>query len=265
VIADPYAGAAARWAQGATRVYAPIVAELVDMSPCPLVDRLVLDVGAGTGVATAPLRAHGARVVAADASLDMLTWDAARRPPSVVADVRALPLPEAAVDAVVAAFVLNHLADPDRGLAELIRVTRAGGALLAAVYASEFTSALRARVDEVASAAGWRPPEWYVRMKADAVPLLGSAAAMSAAAARAGLADPVVVERPVDVGVERPEELVEYRLGQAPFASWLAQIGPDAGAQVARDATDAVAPDMAPYRPVVVFLAARTPEVPSLA
>jgi hypothetical protein len=137
--------------------------------------------------------------------------------------------------------------------------------VLAAVYASEFTSALRARVDEVASDVGWRPPEWYVGMKADAVPLLGSAAAMSAAAARAGLADPVVVERPVDVGVERAEELVEYRLGQAPFAQWLAEIGPHLAEEVARAATAAVEPDMAPYRPVVVFLAARTAEVPSLA
>ena len=45
---DYYQGAAQRWAEGATLVYAPIARELVDSCPHDLSDRLVLDLGAGT-------------------------------------------------------------------------------------------------------------------------------------------------------------------------------------------------------------------------
>ena len=109
--------------------------------------RLVLDAGAGTGAATGPLHVRGARVVALDASFDMLAWRSAHRPPAVVADVRELPLATASVDDCVAAFVLNHLPDPGRGFAELARVTRPGGAVLAAVLSAAQRSPLRDRVE----------------------------------------------------------------------------------------------------------------------
>jgi SAM-dependent methyltransferase len=258
VTVDPYAGAAAGWATGASLVYAPVVAELVAAVPHRLAGRLVLDAGAGTGVATPPLRRRGARIVAADLSLDMLSWCRSGRPPSVVADVRALPLGDAAVDDVLAAFVLNHLTDPAVGLGELRRVTRPGGAVVAAVFAAGSRSALRDRVDAVAADRGWRAPDWYVRVKEAAVPLLGTAAAMAQAATAAGLDHVAAEERTVDVGIVRPEQLVSYRLGQAPFAAWLAGLGPGRAEQVRRAAVAAVAPDMRPYRPGVVVLVAAT-------
>ena len=257
--ADHYAGAGRHWATGATLVYGQIAAELVAMSPHPLAGRTVLDVGAGTGAVSSALLARRAHPVALDLSIDMLAWNAHARPPCVVADIRALPLPAGRVDAAVAAFVLNHLTEPSAGLAELIRVTRAGGAVLAAVFSNASRSQARDAVDAVAQDAGWQVPDWYVDLKTNAVPILGTAEAMRAAADAAGLANIVIKERPVDVNVTEPEQLVSYRLGQPLFASWLDRIGPRRAKDIAAHAADAIRPIIRPYRPIVVFLAASTP------
>ena len=257
--ADRYAGAGQRWATGAILVYGPIAAELVAMSPHPLAGRTVLDVGAGTGAVSSALAARRARPVAVDLSIDMLAWNARAGPPCVVADIRALPSAAGRVDASVAAFVLNHLTEPLGGLAELARVTRPGGAVLAAVFSNASRSQARDRVDAVAQDAGWQVPDWYVDLKTNAVPILGAAAAMRAAANAAGLTGMVVDERPVDVRVTEPGQLVSCRLGQPLFAAWLDRIGPRRAKEIASHAADAIRPIMQPYRPIVVFLAASTP------
>jgi ubiquinone/menaquinone biosynthesis C-methylase UbiE len=260
VSVDFYAGGERRWATGASRVYGPIAAELVAMSPHPFAGRTVLDAGAGTGAATTALSCYGARIVATDLSVDMLGWNATSRPPCAAADIRALPLAAQSVDDAVAAFVLNHLTDPAAGFAELARVTRPGGALLATVYANTSRSANRDRIDEVARDAGWHVPDWYIELKATAVPLLGTAKAMAAAAGAAGLTDMVVDERSVDVGITEPEQLVDYRFGQAHFTAWLDGLNPDHARDARRRAADTIRPTMEPYRPGVVFLSARVPD-----
>ena len=257
--ADRYAGAGRRWAHGATLVYGPIAAELVAMSPHPLTGRTVLDAGAGTGAVSAVLVARHAHPIALDLSSDMLAWNARTRPPSVAGDIRALPIRNGSVDDAVAAFVLNHLTEPSAGLAELVRVTRPGGAVLAAVFSNASRSEARDRVDAVAREAGWQVPDWYVELKTTATPILGTASAMGAAARTAGLADIVVTERPVDVGVTEHGQLVSYRLGQPPFASWLDRIGPRRATDIASQAAAAIRPIMQPYRPIVVFLVGTTP------
>ena len=254
---DHYAGAGRRWATGATLVYGPIAVELVAMSPHPLAERTVLDAGAGTGAATDALLCSGARVVATDLSVNMLGWNATSRPPAAAADICALPFAVDSVDDTVAAFVLNHLRQPAAGFAELARVTRPGGALLASVYADASRSANRDRIDDVAREAGWRVPNWYAALKATSVPLLGTAKAMAAAADKAGLTDVVVDERCVDVGITEPEQLVDYRFGQAHFTTWLDSLAPDSARDVRRRAADTVRPTMAPFEPTVVFLSAR--------
>jgi len=256
---DAYAGAGRGWARGASLVYRPIATEMVAMTPHALAGRTVLDAGAGTGAASLALLAHGARPVATDLSLDMLAHDAPRRPSCVVADICALPFAGGSVDDVVAAFVLNHLVRPAVGFAELVRVTKPGGAALATVFGTANRSDSRDEVDEEARMAGWQAPDWYADMKANAVPVLGSEAAMRAAARAAGLTEIDVTERPVDVGVTEPEQLVSYRFGQAHFASWLASLGPDRAAEVRRRAAEAIRPIMEPYRPIVVFLSATVP------
>lgn len=256
---DPYARSGRRWARGAELVYGPIAAELVAMTPHPLAGRTVLDAGAGTGVASAALTAHHARAVAMDLSAGMLAWNAATRPPCVVADIRALPLAAGSVDDAVAAFVLNHLTDPAIGLAELARVTRPGGAVLAAVFSSKSHSESRDRIDAAARAAGWQAPAWYTELKTSAVPILGNPAAMAATACAAGLAHVHAGERPVDVGVTQPGQLVRYRLGHPIFAAWLDALGPSRARAFAAEAEQAIRRVMQPYQPAVVFLTALVP------
>jgi SAM-dependent methyltransferase len=259
VTADHYAGAARQWALGATIVYGPLARQLVATSPHPLGGRLVLDLGAGTGVASTALVDAGARPVAIDLSPHMLSWNAKKRPPAAQADVCLLPLRARAVDDTIAAFVFNHLVDPVVGIREASRVTRPGGALMACVYANASRSDARDAIDDAARLEGWQVPEWYTDMKQRATPLLGTAADMERAAKQAGLLDVVVDERPADVGVTEPEQLVDYRLGQAHFSAWVA--GLDAGRldAVRRRLVEKIRPQMRPYRPVVVFLSATTP------
>jgi SAM-dependent methyltransferase len=259
VAADPYARSGRRWALGAELVYGPIAAELIAQAPHPLADRIVLDAGAGTGAASRALRARRARVLAVDLSAGMLAWDAAARPPCVLADIRALPLTASSVDDAVAAFVLNHLTDPVTAMAELARVTRPGGAILAAVFSNQSHSQARDRIDALALAAGWQVPRWYAELKATTVPILGSHTAMAAAARQAGLAGIHAEERPVDVGVTEPGQMVRYRLGHPIFASWLDAIGEARAAAFAAAAEQEIRDKMQPYRPLVVFLSAQAP------
>lgn len=254
---DRYARAARGWATGAARVYGPLARDLVAAAPHPLTGRRVLDVGSGTGLASEALVAVGARPVAVDLSLDMLTWDAVHRPPAVAGAVDALPLAAGAIDDVVAAFVLNHVSDPGAALAELVRVTRPGGAVLATVYATTNHSAVRDRIDDVVRAHGWTAPAWYAHLKTAQAPLLGDAAAMNAAAHDAGLSDVAVTEDDTDIGLDRASDLVDYRLGQAHVAAWLADLGERGRDAVRAASIVAVTPVMEPYRPRVVRLVAR--------
>jgi SAM-dependent methyltransferase len=253
--ADHYARSGPRWAQGAELVYRPIAAALVATSPHPLTGRLVLDAGAGTGAVSAALRHRQARTLAMDLSPAMLAWHAAARPPCAAADIRALPLRAGSVDDSVAAFVLNHLTEPGTGLGELARVTRPGGAVLAAVFATDSHNEARDRIDAAALGAGWQVPAWYQDMKTAAIPLLGTASAMAATARAAGLADVHTAEQAVDVGITTPAQLVRYRLGHPIFAAWLDRIGPERATAFATRAEQA-AGGMEPYRPSVVFLRA---------
>ncbi|GAA4924804.1 class I SAM-dependent methyltransferase [Actinomycetospora succinea] len=254
---DRYAHTARGWATGAARVYGPLAAQLVAAAPHPLTGRRVLDAGAGTGLASAALRDAGARPVAIDRSPAMLAWDAAARSPSAAGALEALPLRDRGVDDAVAAFVLNHVDDPTAALAELARVTRPGGALLAtAPGATSAHRTVRDRIDAVAADAGFTPPDWYAHLTTVQAPLLGDVAAMRAAARDAGLADVVVTEHVADVGVERAEDLVDYRLGQAHVAAWLAGLAEPERAALRRAAIAAVAPVMEPYRPPVITLVA---------
>lgn len=259
VSADHYAAAAPGWATGASRVYRPLAAELVARAPYPLRGRRVLDAGAGTGLGCAALLEVGARPVAVDLSLDMLRWQRAMRPPAVVGELTRLPLQAGAVDDVFAAFVLNHLAEPVAGLAELARVTAPRGALLASVYSTASDNSVRDLVDESAAAHGFVAPGWYVALKARANALVGTADAVRDAAHRAGLLDTVVQEQAVDVGVRTAEELVDYRFGQAQFTSWLTGLSPARRAQVREAVIERIGPVMVPFTPTVLFLTARVP------
>jgi SAM-dependent methyltransferase len=185
--ADHYAAAGRGWATGAELVHGPIAAELIALSPHPLAGHTVLDAGAGTREASRALPAQppGPSPWTCPSACWPGTPPPGHRAPGAVADIRALPLAAQSVGDAVAAFVLNHLTDPSAGLAELARVTRPGGAVLAAVFGTTSGDPARGRIDTVAQDAGWQIPAWYAQLKTTAVPILGSAA-MAIAAPPAG-------------------------------------------------------------------------------
>ena len=92
-------------------------------------DQLVLDVAAGTAVSTVELARSGATCVAADFSLGMLRAGRGLGVPLVAADALRLPFADGSFDAVTISFGLRNVADVDRALIELSRVTRPGGRL----------------------------------------------------------------------------------------------------------------------------------------
>jgi hypothetical protein len=121
---------------------------------------------------------------------------------------------------------------------------------------AENRSAVRDRIDAVAAAHGFTPPGWYAELTGEQAPLLGSADRMERAALDAGLVEVRVEEGPADLGLTSAAALVDYRLGQAQFAGWLAGLDEATRAALRREALAAVAPAMEPYRPGVVQLIA---------
>jgi SAM-dependent methyltransferase len=102
---------------------------------------VVLDVGAGTGALVPTIRATApeASVLALDASIEMLrAAHFKRRVPVARADAMALPVRSSAVDAVVMAYVLFHLAGPLAALKEANRVLRLGGRVGTVTWACEW-------------------------------------------------------------------------------------------------------------------------------
>src|SRR5438093_832055 len=76
-------------------------------------------------------RGRGADVQAVDLSARMVALTVERGVAAQVADIQELPFAEGEFDVVVANWVLYHVEDLDRGLAELARVLGPGGALVA--------------------------------------------------------------------------------------------------------------------------------------
>ncbi|GAA2069960.1 hypothetical protein GCM10009801_20280 [Streptomyces albiaxialis] len=98
----------------------------------------VLDVGTGTGSAAAAACARGAKVTAVDADPGMVER-AARTVPGIdvrLAALPRLPFADAAFDAVVGNFVLNHVGRPREALRELRRVLCPGGRAALTVWAA---------------------------------------------------------------------------------------------------------------------------------
>ncbi|MFD7321551.1 class I SAM-dependent methyltransferase [Streptomyces sp. NPDC059875] len=99
--------------------------------------RRILDAGCGSGPLTAALRDRGAVVTGIDASAGMLELARRRLGDDValhVVDLRdRLPFADGAFDDVVASLVLHYLEDWGPTLAELRRVLRPGGRLIASV------------------------------------------------------------------------------------------------------------------------------------
>ncbi len=113
-----------------------LVSELLSLLP----GETILDAGCGTGVFTGAVLASGSRVVGIDASLPMLQKASSklRSLPftPLAADILNLPFKDETFDKTVSITALEFLAEADAAIAELFRVTRSRGVVLAATLNS---------------------------------------------------------------------------------------------------------------------------------
>jgi SAM-dependent methyltransferase len=99
-----------------------------------------IDVCCGSGIVTEAIVEGCApeKIAAVDASSAQIEFARPHRAhPNVtfeVADAMALPFEDASFDAAVCGLGLNYFPDPSRGVAEMRRVTRAGGTIAAYVW-----------------------------------------------------------------------------------------------------------------------------------
>lgn len=111
--------------------------QLTDLAGVRLGQR-VLDVGSGPGALTAELvrRLGPASVVAVDPSEPFVAAARARNPGVQVQQAQAeeLPFPDRTFDATLAQLVVHFMSDPVAGLAEMARVTRRDGVVVACVW-----------------------------------------------------------------------------------------------------------------------------------
>jgi SAM-dependent methyltransferase len=108
--------------------YALLARDAVDQVEAydgPVAGRTVVDVGGGSGYFTKEFRRRGADAFLFEPDLREL----GEKPPdsTVIADGYLLPLRDAAADVTFSSNVLEHVADPEIFLSELVRVTRPGG------------------------------------------------------------------------------------------------------------------------------------------
>ncbi|MCB5907006.1 class I SAM-dependent methyltransferase [Streptomyces pinistramenti] len=93
----------------------------------PLKGAVVADVGGGSGHFTEEFRRRGARGALFEPDPHELAAGGRRPEAAVLADGYLLPLADGAADICFSSNVLEHVADPQTFLSELIRVTRPGG------------------------------------------------------------------------------------------------------------------------------------------
>jgi len=105
----------------------------------------VLEVGCGTGEFAARLHQAlpNADLLATDQSARMVELTRQRHVSAERADIEDLPFADASFDVVAAMWMLYHVPDLHRGLAEIARVLRPGGLLVAATNGDGHLAQLR--------------------------------------------------------------------------------------------------------------------------
>ncbi|MBS9718518.1 class I SAM-dependent methyltransferase [Pseudohalocynthiibacter aestuariivivens] len=157
-LASRYDAASGRWARTARRfrlnaayceplLASRVVIDLMQVEP----QARILDCGVGNGslsIALASLMKGPADFHAIDTSAEMLMQaksvmqHAGLDPHLQQADVLSLPYEDQSFDVVMAAHVLEHLPDPQRALAEMVRVLKPGGMVFLCVTRPSLFGAL---------------------------------------------------------------------------------------------------------------------------
>jgi ubiquinone/menaquinone biosynthesis C-methylase UbiE len=119
--------------------------------------RRIIDVGTGAGALLPAIQraAPNAAVFGVDRSEGMLRLANQKHlGPVALMDVQRLGLPTEDFDVAVVAFVLFHLPNPERCIAEVLRVLRPGGMVGTATWAVEHVPPVNTIWDEELTAAG---------------------------------------------------------------------------------------------------------------
>ncbi len=231
-MSDAYGAAAASWAVGAQVVYGRLAEALVATAmPDEVATRSgqelapVLDLCAGTGAASEPLRRHGYNVVAVDFALGMLRVDHAMRPPAVVGDAVALPFHNGSFAATVVACGLNHAVDPVAFLAEAGRVTQPDGIIATSTFAHGWDHPAKIAVDNALRPYGFVTPSWHRSLKHNVEPATSDPVALTTIAAQAGLRSSIVTNVIVNVAATAAET-VGWRFAMASHAGFVSRMTP---------------------------------------
>jgi len=115
--------------------------------------RSILDVGSGAGQIAKHLLKYadpGAQITCIDLSRQMLIRARqrlkSRAPAFVTADLSFLPFADESFDGITCGYVLEHLPEPQMGLAELARVMRPGGRMFLLTTEDNFSGAWTSRL-----------------------------------------------------------------------------------------------------------------------
>ena len=98
----------------------------------------ILDIAAGTGSSSRPLADAGAQVIPMDFSVGMLESGRKRHPdlPFTQGDALKLPFEDNRFDVTTISFGLRNTSDPQKALAEAVRVTKIGGRVVVVEFSS---------------------------------------------------------------------------------------------------------------------------------